>query len=428
VKKNESKNIKKILREKGAARELLQVAQLRAEKCELLESRKTYAQALELAKSEADLRSTMEALAGLLRLASEAIDTEAVGAIETELNSLMAQYPKQVPPMAWYCKGAIARHTDDWALSLKCFLRYLAQLRAEKNEDQESYVRGWLMMAVLLWQQNRLPRAQALAQALLKRFEDCHYRGVNGMLYQLFGGIYEKQGDFDEALVWFKKAHASFLGEHSWYYHLYCLYAYARVARKQRNFTQATWYLDLIEKAVEKPEFGVLRRELAGERKRLTEDSVDLVIDLRAGTVTTQDTGEISFGKQYVLLHILEALAAAHQRPGDDQDRGLSKADIIGIVWREAYRPESHDNKLYYNVNRLRKHIEQDVHRPKYLMNWKEGYRLAPGLNVHVIGARSAVLSQAVHVHSNGVADSPKQSMPGLRTARSVAREIEVGK
>jgi DNA-binding winged helix-turn-helix (wHTH) protein len=55
-------------------------------------------------------------------------------------------------------------------------------------------------------------------------------------------------------------------------------------------------------------------------------------------------------------------------------------------VWKEKYRPEVHDNKLYYNINRLRKLIEPDMKHPKYLMNWREGYRLAPGLKVQFVG------------------------------------------
>ena len=69
-------------------------------------------------------------------------------------------------------------------------------------------------------------------------------------------------------------------------------------------------------------------------------------------------------------------------------ERGLSKAEIIQHVWSEPYRPEAHDNKLYYNINRLRKLIEPDVRKPQYLLNWKEGYRLAPGFVSSTSGER----------------------------------------
>jgi DNA-binding winged helix-turn-helix (wHTH) protein len=386
-----------------SARQLLQIAQMRSEKCELRESRETYQLAFEIAKSESDLRVMMEALSGLLRLAGEALDEEAIQRLENELGAMMEAHPKQVPPMAWYCKGIIARGRGDCLLAQRYNHRFLRALQKEAaiaqksphdNADdlisfEELTARGWTMMAILLWQRNRLKRSFYLVQILLARFESRNLRGVNGMLYHITGGIYERQRKFDEALQWYQKAHAAFLASHSWYYHLYVLYAYARLARHQRNFPQAYWYLDLIEKAATSPEFGLLRKEITTEKGRLESDAVDLLVDSRQCIIQTREAGEIALGKQYVLLHILEALSKAHHGTDSERERGLSKAEIIEQVWKEKYRPEAHDNKLYYNINRLRKLIEPDVSKPKYLVNWREGYRLAPGLKVQFVGGAS---------------------------------------
>lgn len=392
-----------------SARQLLQMAQIRTEKCELKEARENYQLAYELAKEQSDLRVMMEALAGLLRLAGEALDGEAVKRLEQELNTMIAAYPKQVPPMVWFCKGVIARHGNDCLLAQRHLHRYLRAIHLEKADEpvetlastsseelapalfshEESVARAWVMLAVVLWQRNRLERSLHLVRVLLSRLESRNLRGVNGMLYHLTGSIYERQRKYEESLRWYQKADAAFLSSHSWYYHLYVLYAYARLARHQRSFSQAYWYLDLIEKAAQSPEFGLLRKEIALEKTRLESDAVDLLIDSRQCIVQTREAGEITLGKQYVLLHILEALSNAHHGSVEDRERGLSKAEIIEKVWKEKYRPEAHDNKLYYNINRLRKLIEPDVHKPKYLVNWREGYRLAPGLKVQFIGGAS---------------------------------------
>jgi tetratricopeptide (TPR) repeat protein len=382
-----------------SAHQLLQMAQIRSEKCELKDARETYQLALEMAKSESDLRVMMEALSGLLRLAGEALDQEAIQRLEHELDAMMEAHPKQVPPMAWYCKGIIARGRGDCLVAQRYNHRFLrtiqkeAALTPESADDlisnEELIARGWTMMAILLWQRSHLKRSLYLVQILLARFEARNLRGVNGMLYQILGSINERQRKFDEALQWYQKAHAAFLASHSWYYHLYVLYAYARLARQQRNFPQAYWYLDLIEKAATTPDFGLLKREIENEKRRLESDAVDLLIDSRQCIIQTREVGEIPLGKQYVLLHILEALSKAHHGTEAERERGLSKAEIIEQVWKEKYRPEAHDNKLYYNINRLRKLIEPDVHKPKYLVNWREGYRLAPGLKVQFVGGAS---------------------------------------
>ena len=387
----------------GDARSWLELGQLRSEKCELKEAHLAYMMALEEAKRTDDLRSMMEALSGLLRLASEAIDEIAVLRWEQELDHLMELHPRHIPAMAWYCKGAIARHRGETLVAQRHFHRYLRQVREtlKRNPNgnafgplisaEEAIARGWTMLAILLWQRGRTERASHLAHELLKRYEGKKVRGTHGMLYLLIGNIAERRRDKNlaAALRWYQKAHAAFLGEHNWYYHLYVLYGYARLARLEQNYAQAYWYLDLIDKAASGAEFGLLRREISTERSRLEQDAVDLLIDSRHCQIRTREGGQISLRKQYVLLHILEALSTAHSRDGEGRERGLSKAEIIEYVWKEPYRPESHDNKLYYNINRLRKLIEPDIRNPQYLLNWKEGYRLAPGLRIHFVGHRS---------------------------------------
>lgn len=377
----------------------LQLAQLRSEKCELKEAHVAYNMALEEAKSANDLRGVMEALAGLLRLASEALDEIGVRRWESELDRLMAQHPRHVPPMAWHCKGAISHDRNDIPLrTQRYFHRYLRAVRTASKlsaayafSPEEAEARAWLNLAITLWRRNHVRRCLWLTEHLLKRYENASIRSVRGLLYLLRGNISEKQRRLEDAMHWYQQAHTSFLADHNWYYHLYVLYGYARIARIEQNYVQAYWYLDLIDKAAPGPEFGQLRREIATERCRLQQDAVDLLIDSRQCVIKTRDGGEISLGKQYVLLHILEALSQAHGREGNDLERGLSKAEIIQRVWKEPYRPEAHDNKLYYNINRLRKLIEPDARNPQYLLNWKEGYRLAPGLRVHFVGGRNSM-------------------------------------
>ncbi len=372
-------------------RNWLQLAQLRYEKCELAEARVAFELALDRADRDGDLRSVMEAIAGLLRLAADACDEEQIRHWDQELDLLMARHKRQVPPMAWYCKGVIARRAGDFGKAQRFVHRYVRLVRANPAaHPEEAEAKGWVLLATLLWARGRVRRARWLAEQILSWPEGIRLRSIRGLTEMLLGNISEESRELDEALKWFQRAHASFLGEHNWYYHLYVLYGYARVYRKQQNYSQAYWYLDLLDKATPGTEFGLLKKEIAAERSRLEQDAVDLLIDSRQGMIKTRESGQISLRKQYVLLHILEALSGAHGKEGDDADRGLSKAEIIEKVWNESYRPEAHDNKLYYNINRLRKLIEPDVRKPQYLLNWKEGYRLAPGLKVQFVGGRAA--------------------------------------
>jgi DNA-binding winged helix-turn-helix (wHTH) protein len=373
--------------------EALTLGDLFFEKCALDKSREAFFTAFTLAKRHRDYAAAAEALTGLVRLANEALDDESTTIWADELEA-MVKGKKKLPAMVWYCRGAIARHRRELRLAQRCFHRYLREVRVEKPDPQSARVltqedglaRGWSMIAVIAFQRGDLARARVIGEQVLKRFEAKRLRRVNGNMFLLMGKLAERERRIDDAMVHFRKSHAAFLAEHNWYYHLHVLYAYARLARAQQNYPQAYWYLELMEQAVGGPGFGAMQKEIQAERKRLEQDAVDLLIDSRKAVVRTRESGQISLRKQYVLLNILEALSTAHDL-GGEAEGGLSKAEIIQKVWNEPYRPEAHDNKLYYNINRLRKLIEPDMKSPQYLLNWREGYRLAPGLRVQRLGS-----------------------------------------
>lgn len=374
--------------------EALRLGTLLSEKCELEPASELALRAYRLAKKIQDFRAMMEAISSLLRLASEALNHQAIDSWEKELDDLIAKHPSEVPPMIWHCKGTIAFRRKEYPLAQRLFHRSLRRVRSESEDNssaqilsqEEMIARGWNMLALTLRWRGKPRRALLLAKTILSRYENKNLRGINGWLYLFLGQLEWSHKHWDESLKWFQQAHGSFMSEHNWYSYLYVLHSYAYIARKQQNYPLAYWYLDLLEKATLGAGFGALRKMIEDERKCLEQDAVDLLIDSRKGIVKTKENGQISLRKQYILLGILEALTTAHSKEGADNERALSKGEIIKHVWKEAYRPEIHDNKLYYNINRLRKLIEPDLRQPQYLLNWKEGYRLAPSLRIRFVG------------------------------------------
>ena len=374
-------------------RKAIDFARILFEKCELKHSRDAYLEALHLSKESDDVASQTEAISGLLRLAAEADDAHEIERWNRELDVVMQRAPETALPMAWYCKAVVSSYRNEYRIAQRYYFKSLRAcekvLKTDTSEDRKiEYARIWSNLTATFFERGLKKRAKHSAAFLLARYEDQNLRGINGPLYILLGMFCESDGQFDTAYSWYQKAHRAFLQDRNWFAHLYVLYAYARVERSKRDFAQAYWHLDLMEKASNGPEFGNLHQIIAEERKRLESDAIDLLIDSRKCVVSTREANEVNLGKQYVLLGILEALTEAHNRISADADRGLSKAEIIERVWREKYRPEAHDNKLYYNINRLRKLIEPDMKHPKYLLNWKDGYRLSPEIKVHYIGGQ----------------------------------------
>ncbi len=375
------------------ARELMRLGVVLAEKCALDDARKAFSEAFELARASGDVSLTAEGIARLLRMAGESRDTVEIAVWERELKALMATFPERIPSMVWYCRAVLAGQKERWRKAQGFLMQYLRAIEHEPESATlmgrgEARARAWVMLANTFAQRNHLRRAEFLLGWVRKEFEVSRLPAINGLIYLQLGWLHLRRRDLAGAGEWIERAHGAFLAEHNWYNHLYVLYAYACLARASGDYPRAHWYLDLLERATEAPGFGFFREQVERERQRLKQDSVDLLVDGRKLQVRTRESQKISLGKQYVLLHILEALSEAHQGTSD-HERGLSKSELIEKVWGERYRPMAHDNKLYYNINRLRRLIEPDMKQPQYLLNWKEGYRLAPGLKVQVLGANN---------------------------------------
>ncbi len=373
-------------------RALLSRGQLFLEKCELSIARETFLEVVELAKKSNDRESLVEAIAVLLRLAAEARDETAIAKWDAELEKNLVGASGKTLALVWYNRAVVATHQGDFRKAQTFLYRSLRSF--EQGRDLENlshselkyYLKIMASIAATFMDRRLHRRMDTLASYLIHKYENMGFHSEMTTLYIVKGVGAEREKNYELARSWYQKAHSAVLADRNWYFHLYVLYAYARIERHLRNFAQAYWYLDLIARAASGAEYGSLQQIVKSEREKLSTDAVDLLIDSRKCEVKTREKKGVHLGKQYVLLGILEALTESHYKDAPDSERGLSKAEIIERVWSEKYRPESHDNKLYYNINRLRKLIEPDMRHPKYLLNWKEGYRLAPGLKVHFIG------------------------------------------
>lgn len=350
------------------------------------------------------LRLMTEIVAGLLRIAGEARNSDEVARLDQELDHLMAVTLESTPPMAWYCKGVVSAQAGQFRKAQIFAHKYLKAVRDGWDKapevvltQKEATARAYLMIAIIFEHRGFFRRAKWLVEQILSHPEYRELPVIRGTCLLTLGKLSEKRKQFDQALEHYQQAHGIYLSSHNWYYHLYLLFAYARISRVQNKYAQAYWYLDLVEKASESGGLGFLQHEVAKERDALKADAVDLLIDSKKGIIRTREKAQVTVRKQYILLNILEALTEAHnKRVGEDPEhsgatnpdvqnaRGLSKAEIIEKVWKEKYKPQAHDNKLYYNINRLRKLIEPDFKQPQYLLNWREGYRLAPGIKVQI--------------------------------------------
>lgn len=103
--------------------------------------------------------------------------------------------------------------------------------------------------------------------------------------------------------------------------------------------------------------------KLGGENKQ----SYDIVFDEINHSITEKKLGKIDFKNQFILLDLLKLFIL-------NQGIVYSKEYLVENVWKQPYDPLVHDNKIYVTIKRLRKLIEPDYDKPKYIFRAKNGY------------------------------------------------------
>ncbi|WP_413289308.1 winged helix-turn-helix domain-containing protein [Bdellovibrio sp. HCB337] len=132
----------------------------------------------------------------------------------------------------------------------------------------------------------------------------------------------------------------------------------------------ARLYLGLAKRAVDAENLIRMAKRIDKYLEKLggeSQNSFDLVFDESNHAVVERKIGRIDFKNQFILLDLLRLFM---------QNQGVvySKEYLVENVWKQAYDPAVHDNKIYVTIKRLRKLIEPDYEKPKYIFRAKNGY------------------------------------------------------
>lgn len=131
-------------------------------------------------------------------------------------------------------------------------------------------------------------------------------------------------------------------------------------------------YLNLAKRSLDTANNRVALAKIDSYLKSLNhnqEDSADLIFDLEKHSVIEKNLGAIDFKNQFILLDLLRLFI-------NNQGQIFSKEYLVEHVWKQNYDPSVHDNKIYVTIKRLRKLIEPDYDKPKYIFRAKNGYYL----------------------------------------------------
>jgi tetratricopeptide (TPR) repeat protein len=192
--------------------------------------------------------------------------------------------------------------------------------------------------------------------------------------------ILRKVGQFEKALELLWVCYERLKTKKNFLLQLELLYALGITYQDSGQKDLARLYLDLAIKSLD-PQ--VMRHMAHAIKERMdllrnpSEEGFDLVFHSGSKIVTERKRGRVDFNNQFILLDLLKMFL---RKPGEVH----TKEDIVEKVWRQKYDPSVHDNKLYVTIKRLRKLIEPEYEKPRYIFRAKNGYYLNKNTKVMI--------------------------------------------
>ncbi len=142
----------------------------------------------------------------------------------------------------------------------------------------------------------------------------------------------------------------------------------------------ARTYISLAERAIDFDNQKRLARTFFKYQQKIgvaSQNNYDMIFSEASHTIMEKKMGKIDFKNQFILLDLLRLFA-------QNQGAVYSKEYLVENVWKQPYDPAVHDNKIYVTIKRLRKLIEPDYDKPKYIFRAKNGYYMNKSARIQI--------------------------------------------
>lgn len=310
----------------------------------------------------------LKCLNDLLRIYAEKEDNPKIQATKERLQDIALKDGFEMSSYTYYTLGVCAAYKGQFDTSLDYFQKALTLGLQKQNKKDMCYAIAGLAITY-----SQLGKYQEALQELynLKVFLEVLPLPELKLSSQILNGvILRKMGRYDQALEVLWDCYEYLKIEKNHYFYLQLLYAIGVTYKEQGEIELAKIYLQLLKKSIDPNSFVRLARDT---EKRLVEigcsnqDEYDLIFDLQSNSVIERKKGRVDFYNQFILLELLQLFM---KYPGET----FSKEAIVKKIWNQEYSPVIHDNKIYVTIKRLRKMIEPDYNKPKYIFRAKNGY------------------------------------------------------
>lgn len=356
---------------KDRAHQLLAIARMQVDRGDLLSALPSLEEGSSLLLQTKDFPAYLRSLQLLLRVYAELLRFDDISRMKESLQDLVLQQGLALTSRTFYTLAVCANARGQFDVAQDYIHRSL-QIALE-TQDKEDLAYAIFANMMNLRSQDRFEEALAEVDKLEIILEINRVPDLLVTTLLMKGYMLARAKRFENALDALWSAYDLSRETKKFTNHLALLLAFGKTFLAQGEKETAKIYLDLALRATDPSNFVATHRailECQSELNGSEASDYDLILDPASKIVVERNLGKVDFRNQFVLLDLLRVFAA---QPGQVH----SKEQLVEEVWKQKYDPAVHDNKVYVTIKRLRKLIEPEMDRPRYIFRAKNGYYLS---------------------------------------------------
>lgn len=355
-----------------------ELGQLYFDRCDLLTAVPHLEKAAQLFREEKNFAQFLKCKNMLLRVYVEQEDNESIASIKEELQDLVLKEGFELNSRTFYTLAICAYARQQFDLAKEYLQKSLTLALATDHKEDMCY--AIFGMATLYSATGKYEEALKEIYNLGVFFQVLNVPDVEMSAEILNGRILLDMGRPQEAVDVFWQSYSRIREQKSIIRYVYLLFNMGKAHLALGDKEMARLYLKLAHQAVDPKNMPYLLKGIESDLAQISDNgktNFDLVFNLEDHVVVERKLGKVDFKNQFILLDLLKLFV-------QNQGTVYSKEILVQRVWKQDYDPAVHDNKIYVTIKRLRKMIEPDFDKPKYIFRAKNGYFMNKSARVYI--------------------------------------------
>lgn len=336
-------------------------------------------QAAEIFFSQRDFVNFLKCKNNLLRIFVEREQFELINETKEKLQDLVLKEGFELHSKTYFTLALCAGYKGQHDIALDYAQKSLSL--ALSADDKEDICNSIFMIAFIYYLMGKYADSLKEIYNLHVFFQVYNFPELRMSAKLLNADIFRIQKKFDEALDVIWESHEELKTCKKVVTHISILGMLGQTYFDMGDKESARLYLNMGKRMIDEKNQVRLARMINGYLDRIGGDKssdFDIVFDEINHAISEARLGRIDFKNQFILLDLLKLFM---------QNQGVifSKEYLVENIWKQAYDPSVHDNKIYVTIKRLRKLIEPDYEKPKYLFRAKNGYYFNKAAKVNLL-------------------------------------------